>query len=90
MQQAALRCLVRPPSDPYVLNITKYSGSTNDENGTMNDDTTGFFQHFSPDSNGIVPYNNGYYAEFSANSNFSEFWLDSGIIENNASRWRSI
>ena len=72
-------CLA-PPSDAYVLNITKYSGSSPSENGTLNDDSSGFFQYFAPDSNGIVPYNNGYYTEF-AISTFSEFWLDSGMVK---------
>ncbi|MEP7144839.1 MAG: hypothetical protein ABI707_18285, partial [Ferruginibacter sp.] len=68
------------PADPYELGVTKYSGKAADENGTLNDDTTGYFQFILPANTIIVPYDNGYYAEFSVNS-FSEFWLSSGNIK---------
>jgi Subtilase family len=68
------------PQDPYELGITKYSGNAGDENGVLDDDTTGFFQYILPANTVIVPYDNGYYAEFSVNS-FSEFWLSAGNIK---------
>ncbi|MEO5888883.1 MAG: S8 family serine peptidase [Ferruginibacter sp.] len=68
------------PVDPYEIGITKYSGRASDENGILEDDTTGYFQYILPANTAIVPYDNGYYAEFSVNS-FSEFWLSAGNIK---------
>ncbi|MDO9375650.1 MAG: hypothetical protein Q7T76_14620, partial [Ferruginibacter sp.] len=67
------------PLDAYELGITKYSSGQPNENGMLSDDTTGFFDFIHPDSTIIIPYDNGYYAEFSVNS-FSEFWLSSENI----------
>ena len=71
-------------TDPYELGVPKYSGDINDENGTLDDDLTGFFQFILPANTAIIPYDNGYYAEFSVNS-FSEFWLSKGDIKPAAS-----
>ncbi|MBC7889144.1 MAG: S8 family serine peptidase, partial [Ferruginibacter sp.] len=68
------------PADAYEMGITKYSGNTGDENGILEDDSTGLFQYILPAGTDIVPYDNGYYAEFSVNS-FSEFWLSAGNIK---------
>ena len=68
------------PGDPYELGITKYSGKVTDENGILDDDSTGAFQYILPAATTIVPYDNGYYAEFRVNS-FSEFWLSTGSIK---------
>lgn len=73
-----------PPDDPYELGVTKYSGDINDENGTLDDDLTGFFQFITPANTTIIPYDNGYYAEYTVNS-FSEFWLSVGDIKPSAS-----
>jgi hypothetical protein len=67
------------PLDPYELGVTEYSGVLTDENGVLNDDLTGLFRYMLPDSVSIVPYDNGYYAEFTV-KNFSEFWLSSENI----------
>lgn len=68
------------PVDPYELGVTKYSSSHGDENGILADDTTGFFLYVLPDSTTIIPYDNGYYAEFNVR-NFSEFWLSTNMIK---------
>ena len=68
------------PFDPYELGVTKYSGSSDDENGNLEDDLTGFFQFILPANTEIIPYDNGYYAEFNVNS-FSECWLSKGDIK---------
>ncbi len=68
------------PVDPYELGVTKYSSSHGDENGVLADDTTGFFLYVLPDSTTIIPYDNGYYAEFNVR-NFSEFWLSTNMIK---------
>ncbi len=65
------------PGDPYELGITKYSGTAADENGTLSDDITGTYQYILPSNTAIVPYDNGYYAEFPVTS-FSEFWFNNG------------
>ncbi|MEP7166098.1 MAG: S8 family serine peptidase [Ferruginibacter sp.] len=68
------------PADAYELGVTKYNGSADDENGVLDDDLTGFFQFILPANTGIIPYDNGYYAEFTVNS-FSEFWLSKATIK---------
>jgi hypothetical protein len=67
------------PKDPYELGVTKYSGTTGEENGTLADNLTGIYSYILPANTEIIPYDNGYYAEFSVNS-FSEFWLNNGGI----------
>ena len=63
--------------DPYELGVTKYSGTAPQENGTLTDNTGGVYSYILPANTEIIPYDNGYYAEFSVNS-FSEFWLNNG------------
>jgi hypothetical protein len=64
------------PIDAYVLGVTKFSGTMANENGTL-DDNTDNHTFILPANVEIVPYDNGYYAEFNVNS-FSEFWLNHG------------
>ena len=56
----------------------KYSGSQSEENGTLADNTSGSYYVIPPVGVEIVPYDNGYYAEFMVSS-FSEFWINNGI-----------
>lgn len=63
--------------DPYVLGVTKFSGPLGQENGTLVDNVGGTYAYILPANTEIVPYDNGYYAEFSVSS-FSEFWLNNG------------
>ncbi len=65
------------PNDPYELGVTKYNGTFAEENGTLVDNLSGFYQYILPANTDIIPYDNGYYAEFGVNS-FSEFWLNNG------------
>lgn len=66
------------PVDPYDLGVTKYSGPAIKENGTLSDNLPGgSYQFILPANTAIIPFNNGYYAEFSVSS-FSEFWLNNG------------
>jgi hypothetical protein len=60
-------------SDAFVTGVYKFSGSEPVENGVI-DDGTGTYHFITPDKVDIVPFNNGYYAEFKVRS-FSEFWL---------------
>lgn len=67
------------PISPYDLGVTKYSGTITDENGTLDDNVSGTFSYIIPSKTEIIPYDNGYYADFSVSS-FSEFWLNDGGI----------
>lgn len=60
--------------DAFLAGITKYSGVN--QNGTLADNTGGY--SFIPPANvDVMPFNNGYYAEFKVRD-FSEFWINSG------------
>lgn len=65
------------PGDPYELGITKYSGPLMEENGTLTDNLTGIYQYILPANTEIIPFDNGYYAEFPVLS-FSECWFNNG------------
>ena len=67
------------PRDPYELGVTKFSGSAAQENGTLADNAGGVHSFILPANTEIIPYDNGYYAEFSVSS-FSEFWLNNGGV----------
>ena len=77
---AATGCaLCSKPADPYELGVTKYDGSAIQENGTLNDNYPGSYDYILPANTEIIPYDNGYYAEFLVSS-FSEFWLNNGGV----------
>jgi len=61
--------------DAYLAAVTKYSGSASFENGVLNDGAGGTFQFIDSGKVDVVPFNNGYYAEFKVRS-FSEFWIN--------------
>ncbi|MEO5648221.1 MAG: S8 family serine peptidase, partial [Chitinophagaceae bacterium] len=63
--------------DPYKSAIMKYSGTLLEENGTFADNATGLYYVIPAIGVEIVPYDNGYYAEFTVCS-FSEFWINNG------------
>jgi hypothetical protein len=65
--------------DAYQATVMQYSSPVpSEENGTLNDDTSGTFHFLLPHQDvSIIPYDNGYYAEYNV-SGFSEFWIDSG------------
>ena len=67
------------PKDPYELGVTKFSGTAAQENGTLLDNSNGVYTFILPANTDIIPYDNGYYAEFTVNS-FSEFWLNNGGV----------
>jgi len=68
------------PVDPYELGVTKFRGSAAQENGTLADNAGGVHSFILPANTEIIPYDNGYYAEFSVSS-FSEFWLNNGGLD---------
>jgi hypothetical protein len=67
------------PRDPYELGVTKYSGTAAQENGTLADNSGATWLYILPANTEIIPYDNGYYAEFPVSS-FSEFWLNNGGV----------
>jgi hypothetical protein len=69
-------------STAYDAGITKYSGTAAEENGSFTDNISGTLQFILPANTLIIPYDKGYYAEFSVSS-FSEFWINSGGINAN-------
>lgn len=78
---AATGCTVcTKPKDPYELGVTKFSGLAAQENGTLADNAGGVHTYILPANTAIIPYDNGYYAEFAVNS-FSEFWLNNGGVD---------
>lgn len=67
-------------SDPYVSGVTQFSGlGYANEDGILSNDIGGFFQFKLPAVVNIIPYDEGYYAEFPVNS-FSEFWINNGGV----------
>ncbi len=61
--------------DAYLAAVTKYNGSASFENGILNDGADGTFQFIDSGEVDVLPFNNGYYAEFKVKS-FSEFWIN--------------
>ncbi|MBU6158625.1 MAG: T9SS type A sorting domain-containing protein, partial [Bacteroidetes bacterium] len=73
--------------DAYQTAVTQYSGFSQFENGILNDGNDGVYTFIPAENVDIVPFNNGYYAEFKVKS-FSEFWLhrsDFKLIQNTTS-----
>ena len=65
------------PGSAFELGITKYSGSN--EDGDLTNNTGKGWAYYRPSDVKIVPYYDGYYAEFQTKS-FSEFWLAKGFL----------
>lgn len=63
--------------DAYLAGITKFSGNAGNENGTLMDNSGGVHSFILPANVDIVPFNNGYYAQFKTKT-FSEFWINGG------------
>lgn len=65
-------------TDAFIAGVTKFTGTNPaTENGTLLDNNSGSYAFLTPAEVDIIPYNNGYYAEFKVRS-FSEFWINSG------------
>ncbi|MFT3845623.1 MAG: S8 family serine peptidase [Lacibacter sp.] len=63
--------------DAFLAGVTKFSGTSGNENGTIADNAGGSYLFITPSAVDVVPFNNGYYAEFKVKT-FSEFWINSG------------
>ena len=67
-------------SDPYQSGVTQYSSPVaSEEDGILGgSDPSGTFTYHLPHQDvSIIPYDNGYYAEYQV-SGFSEFWINNG------------
>jgi Subtilase family len=64
--------------DAYLAGVTKFNGTAANENGTLADNV-GNYQFILPANVDVVPFNNGYYAEFKVRS-FSELWINGGGV----------
>lgn len=67
------------PLDAYELGVVNYRGPASELDGTLSNNTDGYYTFISPDNVKIIPHNGGYYAEFNT-SNFGEFWFSKGNI----------
>ncbi len=66
------------PRDAYLSGITQYSGTVSDEDSSLNNNLTGKYLYHLPQTDvQIIPYDNGYYAEYKV-TGFSEFWINGG------------
>ena len=66
------------PTDYTRFGITQYTNINKTiEDGDLTNNAGGAYKYYLPQSIVMVPYDAGYYAEFSANG-FSEFWLNDG------------
>ena len=68
------------PGSAYELGISSYDDYDRSfENGSLQDDNQGLWNFVSASDVKKVPFDKGYYAEFTVKE-FSEFWLNTGII----------
>jgi len=64
--------------DAFLVGVTKFSGTVINENGTLADNS-GPHSYILPANVDVIPFNNGYYAQFKVRT-FSEFWINGGGI----------
>ena len=66
--------------DAYQAGVTQYSSPVlTEEDSTLVNDSSGTFHFLQPHKDlSILPYDNGYYAEYQVGG-FSEFWINSGL-----------
>jgi hypothetical protein len=70
------------PPDAYECGVTKFSGTVTNEDDSLANNISGTLHFILPGLIEMVPYENGYYAEFDINT-FSEFWFNNGGIGQN-------
>jgi hypothetical protein len=66
-------------NDAYELGITHYTGSAAEENGTLDDNLTGYYQFVPAAKAQVVPFGNGYYIEYKT-KNTGEYWISKNNI----------
>ncbi|MBS1933176.1 MAG: S8 family serine peptidase [Bacteroidetes bacterium] len=65
-------------SDAYQSGVTQYSKAPSEEDSTLNNNVSGLYNYILPHTQvSVVPYDNGYYAEYKVGG-FSEFWINNG------------
>jgi Subtilase family/Secretion system C-terminal sorting domain len=67
--------------DAYQSGVTQYSSPVSvEEDSTLANDTSGTFHFLRPHQDvSIIPYDNGYYAEYQV-AGFSEFWISGAAL----------
>jgi len=67
----------RTLSDAYQSGVTQYSSPVQtEEDGSLINDVSGSFHYLLPHQEvSVIPYDNGYYAQYQVNG-FSEFWIN--------------
>jgi hypothetical protein len=71
------------PATAFDFGVSKFSArNLADEDNSLLNNTSGSWLFLGSSDRTIVPYDKGYYAEFSVAS-FSEFWFNSGGVNNN-------
>ncbi len=70
-----------PPSRMRIpAGVTQYSNAPAEEDGTLANNVSGLYRYLQPHNDvTVIPYDSGYYAEYSVNR-FSEFWINGGGI----------
>jgi hypothetical protein len=64
--------------DAYEAGVTQYSNAPAEEDSVLANNSTGnYFFHVPQLNVHVIPYDNGYYAEYQV-GNFSEFWINGG------------
>lgn len=64
--------------DAYEAGVTQYSSIISEEDSTLDNNISGMRKFHLPRTGvRVVPYDNGYYAEYAV-TNFSEFWINGG------------
>lgn len=66
-------------TDAYESGVTQYSSPVPaEEDSSLANNATGFYHFMLPRKDvEVIPYDNGYFAEYDVNG-FSEFWIDAG------------
>jgi len=63
-------------SSAYDAGVMEYSNAPSEEDGSLANNKNGTYRFITPSQVDIIPYDDGYYAEFEVTS-FSEFWISS-------------
>jgi hypothetical protein len=65
--------------DAYELGVTNYTGNVAEENGSLDDNLTGYYQFTPSSKTQVVPFGSGYYIEFKTKTP-GEYWISKNNI----------
>ena len=66
-------------NDAYELGVTNYTGNVAEENGSLDDNLTGYYQFIPAAKTQVIPFGSGYYIEFKT-KNLGEYWISKNNI----------